>query len=167
MKRLGIYDGVVRLLALTVILPVVIYCGVINKTVTLLSDYRQNGAEIELLEADLRSVPDSTTQPEVPPEARLLSSGSIIDRMIDEFARTETIVEQYTPYFASTDTGAKVYIGEIVISGRFIPLLRIIKYAEEHPEFGTLVSACFETTRASAIQESRLKMTLIIKQIEI
>ena len=72
---------------------------------------------------------------------------------------------KYTPYLPREVGKLQVHTGELVLSGSFTSLLRVMHYMEKEGQPGKIVSAGFRLFDDRAKKERQLRMTLVVQQL--
>ncbi len=157
------YTGWGKLAGLLVVLPVVIYSAAIRPNVELRRTVREQAARIETARQDtLRQEFPAEREDEAGHEIR---TGTILHRLTPAMERFEVAAERYTPLPLAREADAELYAGELVLSGGFIALTRLLDEIERHPPGGRLVSVRYAAAADPQTRKKQLQMTLIFQQI--
>jgi hypothetical protein len=157
------YRGLLMLAGLLVAVPWIAYRLAIADTVRMGRELRRTETEIARLQNQavtqrsagsvaLRSVSD-------------LQSGDLIPRIMDCEAGGRCVVVKYTPYITESRDGLAVHTAELVLSGTYADLLRLIERIEERESSCRLVSATFRSITQRQRRQTQLHVTLILQQI--
>ena len=119
MKR---YAIILKTIALLVIAPIVIYTLSVSKTLEALREYRKldtGGTHVTSYSAKA-----DTTQEGGP----LLSTGAVLGSITQACSASGVSVTSYAPEMTDYADGLELWQSELVLSGRFKPLLSITDY---------------------------------------
>ncbi len=157
------YTGWGKLAGLLVVLPVVLYSAAIRPNVELHRTLREQTARVETARQD-------TLRQEFPAEredeaGREVRNGTILHRLTPAMDSCGVTAERYTPLLLAREADAELYAGELVLSGGFIALTRLLDDIERHPPGGRLVSVRYAAAIDPQTRKKQLQMTLIFQQI--
>ena len=154
MNRIGKYEGVVRLVLLLVVLPAAVYRLSLGRTVALWGEVRRT--ERTLAETDSASIqPDASVE--------LIAGGGLLDLLERLDPDSSVRIVSYTPYLTRKGDDFTLRTAEIVLSGGFVPLLRILDATERELSGCRLLSSGFKTLRRG--RQTSLLLTLVVQQL--
>ncbi len=139
------YKGLAYLIGLVVVAPWLAYNLAIAKTVGQAREARRAGREIVMLESRSVDTPVVKSEPK-------LGNGAIMARV----AGGGCEVVKYTPYITDSRDGLTVHTAEMVVSGGYTDLVRLVERVEKESR---LVSVMFGSTK------NGLQATLILQEI--
>lgn len=160
MNRIGKYEGVVRLVLLLVVLPAAVYRLSLGRTVALWGEVCR--AERTIAKADSASI-----QPDTPAAmldtVELIAGGGLLELLERLGPDSSAEVVSYTPYRTRKGDDFTLRTAEIVLSGDFVPLLRILDATERELSGCRLLSSGFKTLRRG--RQTSLLLTLVVQQL--
>lgn len=139
------YKGLVYLIGLVVVVPWLTYNLAISKTVRIAREARKAKKEIAALQGRGEGVAIEKADP-------ILQNGDIIARI----SGGGCTVVKYTPYITENRDGLTVHTAELVLSGTYKNLLRLVERAEKEAR---LISTEFKNVKGG------LRATLILQEI--
>jgi hypothetical protein len=154
--------GAARLLGLIVGLPLLAGLLGLRGTIGRHRTIREQGERIEWLRtaAAGRPVPPNDTLAPAAPRAGI-GSGSFL-RLVGA-GHPGVTTERYTPYRIRQQGAAELHAGELVLSGGFIPMTRLLaKIEATWPEM--IVSVGYRTEEQPPGRQKKLVMTLILQE---
>lgn len=164
MKRLGKYEGVVRLVLLLVVLPLAVYRLSLRHTVGLWSEVCRSERLIAESPADSLSSSAAGSDHSIAPDtADRIAGGGLLDSLGRFLADREATVVRYTPYLTRDGDDFALRTAEIVLSGAFAPLIRTLDRLERSLPDGRFLSTEFRTIRRG--RQTSLQMTIVIQQL--
>lgn len=175
------YKGQLLLLLTVVIAPVLIYKLAVGDTVRLWMQIREEREQKELLMEQNRSEKQANGPTEEPvpigptgtfagkafPDKQAISLSSFLFEVSTE---NGCVMESYTPYQnkpATTAAVIPVSSAEVVITGKFIPLVHIIYALEEFSRKWKIISTDMKASspgRTDSVTE--IKLIMIIQSIQ-
>ncbi|MDR1755731.1 MAG: hypothetical protein LBR65_02065 [Culturomica sp.] len=160
MKR---YIGHLKLAGWLVIAPLLVWQLTLKNTLSLQRECRRMEKELEQLQRTPENSPATLT---LSGAGAAVSSGEILNRLRERIEKNRVTVERYTPFFTESEKEFEVYTGELVLSGAFIPLVRLLDFMEGEECPGKVVSSHFrlETDRRSRAE--RLLLTVLVQEVE-
>ncbi len=160
MKR---YIGHLKLAGWLVIAPWLVWQLTLKNTLALQRECGRMEKELEQLQQMPENNPAGLT---LSSAGASVSSGEILNRLRERIEKNRVTVERYTPFFTESEKELEVYTGELVLSGTFIPLLRVLDFMEGQECPGKVVSGTFrlETDRRSRAE--RLLLTVWVQEVE-
>ena len=155
MKR---YANILKTAALIVIAPIVIYTSSVSRTLDMLREYRElniNGKRI---------ISDSAQADTMREGTPLLSTGAVLGSITQACGTSGVSVTSYAPEMADSADGLELWRSELVLSGRFKPLLSITDILSDIPQIKTVEAEflCDERMR----KEGRIRLRLELVQLE-
>ena len=154
------YGGLIRLLALFVIVPLLAYNLAVSRTVNQWRKYRADQSEIKLLERL-----DNAPQTSAILHNDLLHSGDLLKIISADIEANNLSVDLYVPYLTETRGVATLRSAEIVLRGGFIPLLKTINALEQNVPQVSLRSLEFASANNLREREVQLRATIVVQQI--
>ena len=153
MKKWKQHQGFLQLVGLIIIVPLVAWVFGFRQTVKL---WRACNARQEMVSrlAESRSgvgneLPGSVSGKQI------LNNGVLLGQLERPIRDNGVKMVKYTPY----------HTGELVLSGSFTSLLRVMHYMEKEGQPGKIVSAGFRLFDDRAKKERQLRMTLVVQQL--
>ncbi len=124
--------GTLKLTALIVGLPVILWIAAFSKTLSLYGEYRR----LSKSEAT-----DSVTLQKfaVPDENRLAGDCLIKGILTGE---DDVVINEYSPSVEKSDGGLSIVRAKLQLKGRFVPLLKVVHLLENQPDI-SLADICF------------------------
>jgi hypothetical protein len=153
------YGGLTRLLGLIVGLPLLVGSFGIRRTLEMRRTVDEQAERIEQVRTASLAPPVAVA--DTTPDA-WIRDGSFL-RLVG-VDRPDVIPERYTPWLIRQQGDAGLYAGELVLSGRFIPMTRLLAEIESAlPE--RIVSVGYRLNEQQPGRQKKLQMTLIVQQI--
>ena len=157
------YIGIIKLLCILVLLPVVVWRFGLNNTFRL---YNEN-KKLEILHnkaINNQGVAGATFPTQSVP---LLSNGKILQLFSDSLITYGVEFVRYTPHIIDSENDYKLYCGELLLTGGYISLVKVVSLIEKANLPLKIVSMNFEyDTRRNRQIEKQLVLTLLFEQIE-
>lgn len=151
------YIPIVKVIGLLVILPVVIYCMSVSKSVRAWHEYRQLEQEF---------VPGQVRQPDrkAPEGEPLISTGAVLGIIMPVCDSAGVSVVSYSPEISERASGMELCSAELVLSGRFSPLMDVLENIACIRQIKTLSARfrCDERLR----KEKRIQLEMEFLQLE-
>lgn len=157
------YKGLIYLMGLVIVLPLSVYRIAIDENIRMSIQTIKYEKEVAVLKAKT-GMEDVGRTPLVH-SSEVLQSGILVPEIIDSEAGTRCRVVKYTPYIVENRDGMTVYTAELVISGSYTDLLRLMAKMENNKQGCLLVSASLRSISQRQKKEKELHMTLILQQI--
>ena len=148
------------MLVLLVMVPLLAWNLAVSRTVNQWRKYRAEQVQIRLLER-MDNIPKTSATL----YGDLLHSGDLLKAISPEIEANGLSVDLYVPYLTETQGAATLRSAEIVLRGRFIPLLKTIHALEHNVPQVSLRSVEFASTNNLREKEVQLRATLIVQQI--
>ena len=158
------YMGMGKLLALIVGLPLVAYSAGIGRTVELRRTVHEQADRIEQTRHTNTEPSAALEESPVRAETTAIKDGRFLHLVSGRNGRAEVLTERYTPYQIRQEADAELYAGELVLSGDFRSLTRLLADIESHYT-GNIVSVEYRITEQPPQRRKKLLMTLIVQQI--
>lgn len=159
MKRLGRYEGLVRLILLLVILPLVIYHFSLARTYRL---WKKMHRTEQLIAQASQESPQAVTVVRLD-SVELIASGEMLDRMKALFIDDHAKIIQYTPWVTQEGDDFTLRTAEIVLSGDFTSLLQILDKMEQDLTRCRFLCSEFRIVRRG--RQSSLQLAVIVQQL--
>lgn len=152
------YIPILKAVILLVVVPAVIYFASLSKTVRLWREYR--GLERTIVDVSSGSVPSGEVQAGAP----LLSTGDILETVTPACEAAGVTVVSYVHEMSATAAGMGLCRAELVLSGRFTPLLTVMDSISGVQQIKTAEAEfrCDERMR----REGRIQLRLELVQLE-
>jgi len=128
--------------------------------------YKQN-REVEVMSDALDKQTSRThiAAPIISSES-LLSNGKIMSIISDDIKRERVEIIKYTPMLIDSENNWELYAGELVLSGRYINLVKIIAFIENSNLPLKVSSLNFEYDRKKRDPAKYITLTATLHQIE-
>ena len=163
MKKWKQHQGFLQLVGLIIIVPLVAWVFGFRQTVKL---WRACNARQEMVSrlAESRSgvgneLPGSVSGKQI------LNNGVLLGQLERPIRDNGVKMVKYTPYLTREEGKIQVHTGELVLSGGFTSLLKVMHYMEKEGHPGKIVSAGFRLFDDRAKKERQLRMTLVVQQL--
>lgn len=158
------YGGIIRLFSLLVLMPCLIWLFALKSTSDLYGRkcrMQQENRDIQLLslQNDKRRVVDSLCEP-------VLSNGKILQIFEDTLSALQLRVVNYAPKQISEEDGCRLYMGRLVLAGRYMELVKMLSVIEQAELAMKVVSADFENGGKKHDLPATVLMTVCLLQIE-
>lgn len=147
-----------KIILLFILVPVIIYIAAISKTVKGVNEYRQIQKEIENVNSEIYTIKPIGNAP-------ILSSGAIIGLLSKECKDLDVHVRHYLPTEIESEKDISLYSADILFSGRFVPLVKIMSYISQHIDGVRIMSCSFRIEENKGIPVSIL-MSISVMSIE-
>lgn len=157
---MSMYKGLLYIAGLLVAVPWLVYNLAIADTVKLDRELKRVRREIAQLQGHRSDVPAMVAE-----IASGLDNGELIPHIMDCDAGCRCAVVKYTPYVTESRDGFAVHTAELVLSGGYADLVRLVERAETETSGSRLVSAAFRSIRQRQRKQTQLQVTLILQQI--
>lgn len=156
------YSGIIRLVVLIIIVPLLIWVFALRDTSHL---YRQKC----IVQKKSHSIlfPTSIKQPDSSFFSEpILSNGKILQVFEDSLSKLNLEIIKYTPELIDSEGECRLYIGKLLLGGRYIELVNMISIIEKAVLPLRIVSLAFEYERKKRKPPFFVTMTVLIEQIE-
>ncbi|MDR1501458.1 MAG: hypothetical protein LBT43_03265 [Prevotella sp.] len=157
------YSGIIKVVALIILMPIVLGKCTFSKTVQLYNDYRN----IQALEEQLAHTTSSHSiiRPAPLHNENLISNGRLVELINQACAENNVSVKQYEPQLLDKEGDYKLYTANLILSGNYIDLLKTLKYWEDNILSIKISSLKFEYDEKK-MKGKEVEMTMITKQVE-
>ncbi|HAR38236.1 MAG: hypothetical protein A2W86_09380 [Bacteroidetes bacterium GWD2_45_23] len=157
------YSGIIKLVALIILMPVVLGKCTFSKTFQLYNDYRH----IRTLEEQLPNVASSQSMLAPVPisNENLISNGRLVELISPVCEENSITVKQYEPQLLDSEGNYKLYSANMTLSGKYIDLVKTLKYWEDNIQSIRISTLQFEYDEKK-MKEEKIEMNTVIKQIE-
>mgnify|MGYP005773538931 CR=1 FL=1 len=160
MNRLGKYGGVSYLLLLIVVLPLAVWRLSLARTFDRWQEIRRSERTIATLSADSSAIETIRFRFDT---TELIAGGGLLDRINRYTTGMGVSVVRYTPYLTRSDEEFALRTAEVILSGRFVSLVRTLDRIEREIPSCKVVSTAFQTVKRR--QEKRLQLILLVQQL--
>lgn len=159
MKR---YAGIIKIAALLILFPIIIWELSLKKTYTLYNENKQ--AEVLLKAVESRQ--SRPKEPSISVATPILSNGKLLEIMAQEIKEKQVEVVSYNPALINEDAEYKLYSGTMVLQGNFFNLVKIIDVIEKKQLPIKLSSVNFSYNPPKGKPTNKIELTLTFQQIE-
>ena len=94
-----------------------------------------------------------------------IRSGLLIERLLPAMEAAGVAVVKYSPCITSSEGGLSVHTAELLLSGGFVPMVRVVDNLEKQLPGCKLVSVNFHSIRRQYNRPARLEASLVVQQI--
>jgi len=94
-----------------------------------------------------------------------IRSGLLIERLLPAMEAAGVAVVKYSPCVTSSEGGLNIHTAELLLSGGFVPMVRVIDDLEKQLPGCKLVSVNFHSIRRQYNRPARLEASLVVQQI--
>lgn len=154
--------GIIKIIALLIIFPIVIWELTLKKTYSIYRDNKQMEAQV-LAIGNVHSLP---SVPTISATSPLLSNGKLLEMLTDYLKESGIEIVSYQPSLINEDNEYKLFSGTMVIRGNFISLVKAIDSIEKKKLPVKLSSAGFSYNPPKGKGGNAIELTLIFQQIE-
>lgn len=157
------YIGIIKVVALLILLPILLGISTFSKTIQLYKDYKH----IQTLEAQLVHVVSDKpmlTPPSLHNE-NLISNGRLVELISGVCEENSVLVKQYEPQLLDREGDYKLYTASLILSGNYVDLVKTLKYCEDNMPSVKISTLKFEYDEKKMI-EKKVEMLLFFRQIE-
>ena len=165
MKEWKQHKGFLLLVGLIVIVPLVAWVFGFRQTVKLWRESNDRQEMVGRLSESCSGVGNEL--PGSVSGKQILNNGVLLGQLERPIRNNEVKMVKYTPYLTREEGKLQVHTGELVLSGSFISLLKVMHYMEKEGHPGKIVSAGFRLFDDRAKKERQLRMTLVVQQLTI
>lgn len=151
------YISMIKLAALLVLAPVVIYTMSISDTLKLYKEYCQAKESANM-------VPAADRREEFPASAPMLSSGVLMRMTTGVCAENKVSVGHFSPKEIGREGTLRLVSAQLDLTGHFVGLLKVLAYIESVPDL-RISNAEFRTVKAGK-DSSTVQLELTVLQIE-
>lgn len=154
------WEGLIRAAGLVVGLPLLAALLAFGRTAGQRRTLREQAARIESARATEDQAPTQAPARTAPDIG--IRDGRLLHAIGAE--RFGVSAERYTPILVRAEGTTELWVGELVLSGGFIPMTRLLKEIEaEHR--GAVVSVAYRLVEEPPARQKKLEMTLIVQQL--
>lgn len=155
------YIGIIKVTALLIILPFIVWELTLKKTYLLYKESRQ-------MEAKVAAISNTPARPlsVITATAPLLSNGKLLEMITRDLKEANIEIVSYQPSLINEENEYKLYAGTMVLRGDFISLVKTIDSIEKKPLPVKLSSAVFSYNPPKGKEARAIELTLIFQQIE-
>lgn len=157
------YSGIIKIVALIIIMPIILGKCTFSKTFRLYGDYRH----IQTLEEQLVRTTSgkSVLAPLQLSNENLISNGQLVERIGQVCEENNVSVKQYEPELLDSEGDFKLYNASLILTGNYIDLVKTLKYCEDNIQPVKISTLKFEYDEKK-MKDKKVEMTAIMKQIE-
>lgn len=156
------YSGILKVAALLVLLPLVIWQFSFKKTYSL---YKENKAlEVQITTLDKKQT--SSVEPVNQAISPFLSNGKILELIEPQAPEYGVKMVRFLPALINEDNTAKLYSGTLTLQGTFIGLVKMIGYVEKANLPVKISSLTFSYNPPKGKEADQLLLTILFQQIE-
>jgi|GEM_PF-982244 len=94
-----------------------------------------------------------------------IRSGLLIERLLPAMEAAGVAVVKYSPFITSSEGGLNIHTAELLLSGGFVPMVRVVDDLEKQVPGCKLVSVNFHSIRRQYNRPARLEASLVVQQI--
>ena len=164
MKNKKQHREFIRLAGMVILLPLIAWLLGFRQTVAMWREYRNRQTEVERLRLS-----DADKQTGLSQEGigyrQILNNGFLLERLSETAKENRVTTIKYRPYLTREEGKLRIYTGELMLSGGFISLLKVMHHIEQDKELGKIVCSEFEVIEDRTKKEKQLRMTLVIQQL--
>lgn len=157
------YTGLLKLSALGIVLPWIVWEFALKGTVKLWKRYEGEKARMEQLGE--RRLPGETVVAEKYENELVLAEGKLLDEMAKSVRQGGIGVVRYVPVVLYREGKYVLYAGELVLSGSYAGLLRWLEDLRKKIPSVKVVSASFRLYREKYGDRPDLRLTLVLVQL--
>ncbi|WP_099293135.1 MULTISPECIES: hypothetical protein [unclassified Butyricimonas] len=166
MKKWKEHRGLLKLVGIVVMVPLVAWFFGFRQTVQLWRECESRQETISRLSVNEPGKVTCLPENEVTGK-QVLNNGVLLERIGKEVESNGVKIVKYTPYLTREEGRLLVHTGELVLSGNFVSLLRVMHRVEIDEGLGRIVSVGFRLFRDRAKKERQLRMTLVVQQLTV
>ncbi len=166
MKKWKEHRGLLKLVGIVVMVPLVAWFFGFRQTVRLWRECESRQETISRLSVNEPGKVTRLPENEVTGK-QVLNNGVLLERIGKEVESNGVKIVKYTPYLTREEGRLLVYTGELVLSGNFVSLLRVMHRVEIDEGLGRIVSVGFRLFHDRAKKERQLRMTLVVQQLTV
>ncbi len=166
MKKWKEHRGLLKLVGIVVMVPLVAWFFGFHQTVRLWRECELRQETISRLSVNEPGKVTRLPENEVTGK-QVLNNGVLLERIGKEVESNGVKIVKYTPYLTREEGKLLVHTGELVLSGNFVSLLRVMHRVEIDEGLGRIVSVGFRLFRDRAKKERQLRMTLVVQQLTV
>lgn len=157
------YSGIIKLLALIILLPIVLGKCTFSNTYQLYNEYRH----IQSLDEQLARTTSNNKMVTAIPlnNESLISNGRLVELMSQVCEENSVSVKQYEPHLLDKEGDYKLYTASLILSGNYIDLVRTLHYLEDNIQSIKVSSLKFEYDE-KIMKDKKVEMLLYFRQIE-
>lgn len=157
------YSGIIKVVALVILLPIILGKSTFSKTIRLHKDYRH----IQSMEAQLVRAASSRSilAPISLDNENLISNGRLVELISQVCEENSISVKQYEPQQLDKEGDYKLYTANLILSGSYTDLLKTLKYWEDNIPSVKISTLKFEYDEKK-MKEKKVEMAVVMKQIE-
>ncbi|MCD8172860.1 MAG: hypothetical protein LUD76_05280 [Alistipes sp.] len=95
----------------------------------------------------------------------LITGGNILERITPHTEQYNARIVEYVPYVNEQSGGLELLSAEITVSGKYIPLVRILDILESHVRECEVKSVEFERIYNAKDRQTALKAVITVQQL--
>ena len=120
------YTGIIKLAALLILLPIALWWATLSKTGKQYQEYRKL-SKVQVTAPVHESAIELTKE-------RILTGEAFLGDLGDLASSEGFSIVNYTPSVVKADAGVSILGAKLQAKGRFIPLLKLVRFLEEKDE---------------------------------
>ena len=163
MKEWKQHKGFLQLVGVIIIVPLVAWVFGFRQTVKLWRECNVRQETISRLSGSHSGV--GSELPGNVSGKQILNNGVLLGQLERPIRDNGVKMVKYTPYLTREEGKLQVHTGELVLSGSYTSLLRVMHCVEKEGLPGKIVSAGFRLFDDRARKERQLRMTLVVQQL--
>lgn len=158
------YSGIIKLACLVIVAPLLIWTFTLKDTLHLYTEKNKMEKENQGITLEASQTQEERTQ--LLPSKPLLSNGKLLQLLADSLSSLEVDVTSYTPELMDSESECKLYLGKLMLSGRYIELVKMVSIIEQSRLPIKIISLSFDYDRRKRKPSSFISMALFLEQIE-
>jgi hypothetical protein len=158
------YSGILKLVCLVVIAPLFIWIFALKDTYDLYKETCKMKLENQSISLITLKKQDRTVTKI--PSKPFLSNGKILQILEDSLSNLQIEVSNYTPELIDSEGECKLYLGKLVLAGRYIELVKMISIVEQVRLPVKMVSLNFSYDRKKRKPSSFISLVMLLEQME-
>lgn len=158
------YSGILKLVCLLVVVPLFIWILALKDTHDLYKEICKMKSKNQsiLLIASKKQEQAVSKMPSKP----LLSNGKILQILEDSLSNLQIEVSNYTPELIDSEGECNLYLGKLILAGRYIELVKMISIIEQAHLPIKMVSLNFSYNRKKRKPSSFISLVIYLEQVE-
>jgi len=157
------YRGLLYLTLLLVVTPLFVWRLALRETAATSRQYHREKSELAALQ-QMESAPEKSREAAIDLTEQI-ESGLLLQSLVPLTEKHRVAIENYTPYVSERQGKLTIRTAEVVLSGGYIPLLRVVDAMEATQAGCRLISLSFHTVADRRTRTKELKAVLLIRQI--
>lgn len=162
MKKMDLYTGIFKIVGILVLLPLTAYMLAMSKTVSMFHNLK---AQEQLIYSTQNRSNDSPKRDILFNDNEDIKSGSVIKILSKHMVDNTAMTDSYTPTLSYKSDGFTIYTGELILSGSFNSLTRLMDKLENEGRGYKIASVQYKTVNDVRTRSVKLQMIIIIQQV--